>query len=116
MNELDTFESRYALADRVITGASKAEAAGAVRVLALNVAGCQKWSGAAPFERFAIMLRAETIGPETAELPSAGKQQLVGGLGIVLGLDEDHGATDIHYPPDFAPAFGPRTGAFGMCG
>jgi hypothetical protein len=96
MSELDTFESRCALADRVITGASKAEAAEAVRVLALNVAGYQKRYGAAPFERFANMLRAETIDRETAELLSAGKQQLVGGLGIVLGLDEDHATTDIH--------------------
>ncbi|MGA7980952.1 MAG: hypothetical protein WCA32_12095 [Chromatiaceae bacterium] len=96
MSELDAFEPRYALADRVITGASKDEVPEAVRVLALNVAGYQKRYGAAPFERFANMLRDETIDPETAELLSAGRRQLGGVLGIVRGLDEDHATTDVH--------------------
>jgi len=53
-------------------------------------------SEARPLENVVNMLRAQTIHAETAELLSAGKQQLVGALGIVLGLDEDHVATDIH--------------------
>jgi len=52
--------------------------------------------GTLPLENFGDMLRARTINAETAELLSAGMQQLVGGLGIVLDLDKDHGATDIH--------------------
>ena len=39
------------------------------------------------------MLRAQTINAETAELLAAGMENLVG---IVMGLDGDHGATDIH--------------------
>jgi hypothetical protein len=42
------------------------------------------------------MLRAQTINAETAELLAAGMENLVGVLGIVRGLDEDHGATDVH--------------------
>ena len=37
------------------------------------------------------MLRAQTINPETAELLAAGMQQLVGVLGVVIGLYGDHG-------------------------
>jgi hypothetical protein len=36
------------------------------------------------------------IDPATPELLSTGMQQLVGVLGIVMGLDENHGATDVH--------------------
>ena len=52
--------------------------------------------GNLPPENFADMLRAQTINAETAELLSAGMQQLVGGLGIVLDLDKDYGTTDVH--------------------
>ena len=70
MRELDAFESLYALAHRLITGASKDEVAEAVRVLAPNFAGDQERYGALPFESLANMLRAEIIDPETAELMS----------------------------------------------
>ena len=86
----------FDLADQLVAGASKEHIAEAARLLALHVAHYQLKFGALPLENFADMLRAQTINAETAELLSAGMQQLVGGLGIVLGLDEDHGATDIH--------------------
>ena len=84
------------LTDQLIAGASKEHIAEAARLLALNVAHYQLKFGALPLENFADMLRAQTINAQTAELLSAGMQQLVGGLGIVLDLDKDHGATDIH--------------------
>ena len=84
------------LADQLIAGASKDDLAEAARLLALNVAHDHLKFGALPLENFADMLRAQTIHAETAELLSAGMQQLVGGLGIVLDLDNDYGATDIH--------------------
>ena len=84
------------LTDQLIAGASKEHIAEAARLLAFNVAHDQLKFGALPLENFADMLRAQTINAQTAELLSAGMQQLVGGLGIVLGLDEDHGTTDIH--------------------
>jgi len=86
----------FDLTDQLIAGASKEHIAEAARLLALNVAQYQLNFGALPLENFADMLRAQTIHAETAELLSAGMQQLVGGLGIVLDLDKDHGATDIH--------------------
>ena len=52
--------------------------------------------GTLPLKNFADMLRARTINAETAELLSAGMQQLVGGLGSLLALDKDHGTTDVH--------------------
>jgi len=92
----DNLRAYFDLADQLIAGASKEDLAEAARLLALNVAHYRLMFGALPLENFFDMLRAQTINAETAELLSAGKQQLVGGLGIVLGLDEDHGATDIH--------------------
>ena len=86
----------FDLADQLIAGASKEDLAEAARLLALNVAHYQLKFGALPLENFADMLRAQTIHAQTAELLSAGMQQLVGALGIVLDLDKDHGTTDIH--------------------
>ena len=84
------------LADQLIAGASKEDLAEAARLLALNVAHYQLKFGELPFDDFAGMLRAETINPETAELLAAGMENLMGVLGVVMGLDEDHGATDVH--------------------
>jgi hypothetical protein len=84
------------LTDQFIAGASKEHIAEAARLLALNVAHYRLMFGALPLENFADMLRAQTINAETAELLAAGMENLVGVLGIVMGLDEDHGATDIH--------------------
>ena len=96
MATADELRAYLELADQLIAGASKVDIAEAVRLLALNVAHYQLKFGALPLEDFAGMLRAETINPETAELLSTGMQQLVGVLGIVRGLDEDHVTTDAH--------------------
>ena len=88
--------AHFDLTDQLIAGASKEDFAEAARLLALNVAHDQLKFGALPLENFTDMLRAQTINTWTAELLSAGMQQLVGGLGIVLDLDKDHGATDVH--------------------
>ena len=68
----------------------------AARLPALNVAHYQLKFGALPLEHFADMLRAQTINLETVELLMTGMQPFVGGLRLAMGLDEDHGATDIH--------------------
>jgi hypothetical protein len=86
----------FDLADHLIAGASKEDLAEAARLLALNVAHYQLKFGALPLENFADMLRAQTINAETAELLAASMENLVGVLGIVMGPDGDHGATDIH--------------------
>jgi hypothetical protein len=92
----DDLRAYFDLADQLIAGASKEAVAEAARLLALNVAHYQLKYGALPLENFADMLRAQTINSETAELLAAGMENLVGVLGIVMGLDGDHGATDIH--------------------
>jgi hypothetical protein len=68
----------------------------AARLLALNVGHYQLKFGALSLENFADMLRDQTINPVTAELLMTGMQQFVGVLRLAMGLDEDHGATDIH--------------------
>ncbi len=93
MEDLDEFRTFYELADRLINEASKDDVAEAARLLALNVAHYQLKFGALPLENFADMLRAESIDAGTAELLSAGMQNLVGALGQVMGLADD-GAGD----------------------
>jgi hypothetical protein len=61
MPDLDDFRAFYSLANRLIGGASKENAAEAARLLALNVAHYQQKYGALPFENFANKLRAENI-------------------------------------------------------
>jgi hypothetical protein len=92
----DELRAHFELADQLIAGASKDDIAEVARLLTLNVAHSQLKFGALPLENFADMLRAQTINAETAELLAAGMENLVGVLGIVMGLDGDHGATDIH--------------------
>ena len=87
----------FDLADQLIAGPSKEHIAEAARLLVLNVAHYQLKYGALLLENFADMLRAQTINPETAELLMTGMQQLVGVLGIVMGLAEHHGATRARY-------------------
>jgi hypothetical protein len=96
LSNLDDFRTFYELADRLIDGASKDDVAEATRLLALNVAHYQQKYGALPFENFAGMLRAEEIDAETAELLSAGMQNLVGALGQVLGLADDGEEDAVH--------------------
>lgn len=96
MPDLDDFRAFYALADRVIDGASKEDLAEAARLLALNLAHYQQKYGALPFENFAGMLRADDIDAETAELLSAGMHNLVGALGQVLGLADDSEEDAVH--------------------
>ena len=91
MAPADDLRAYFDLADRLIAGAGKEDVAEAARLLALNVAHYQLKYGALPLENFADMLRAQTINPETAELLAAGMQQLVGVLGVVIGLYGDHG-------------------------
>jgi len=97
MANADDLRAYFDLADRLIAGAGKEDVAEAARLLALNVAHYQLKYGALPLENFADMLRAQTINPETAELLMTGMQQLVGVLGIVMGLAELHGATRARY-------------------
>ena len=97
----------YALADRLIDGASKEDVAEAARLLALNVAHYQLKYGAMPFENFAGMLRANDIDAETAELLSAGMQNLVGAIGQVLGLAKDREADSVHYRDRSSGGCGP---------
>ena len=96
MANADDLRAYFDLADQLIAGPSKEHIAEAARLLVLNVAHYQLKFGALPLENVADMLRAQTINAQTAELLSAGMQQLVGRLGIVLDLDEDHGTTDVH--------------------
>jgi hypothetical protein len=96
MPDLDDFRAFYSFADRLIDGASKEDVAEAARLLALNVAHYQQKYGALPFEGFADLLRADDINAETADLPSAGKQNLVGALGQVLGLADDGPSDEVH--------------------
>jgi hypothetical protein len=92
----DDLRADFDLTDRLLAGASKKDLAEAARLLALNVGHYQLKFGALPPENFADMLRAQTINPVTAELLMTGMQQSVGVLRLAMGLDEDHGATDIH--------------------
>ena len=96
MANADDLRAYFDLAEQLIAGASKEHIAEAARLLALNVAHYQLKFGALPLENFADMLRAQTINPVTAELLMTGMQQFVGVLRLAMGLDEDHGATDIH--------------------
>ena len=96
MATADDLRAHFDLADHLIAGASKEDLAEATRLLALYLAHYQLTFGALFLENFAGMLRAQTINPGTTELLTTGFQQLVGVIGIVMGLDEDHGATDVH--------------------
>lgn len=85
----DELRAYFELADQFIAGATNEDIVEVARLLALNVAHYQLKYGAVPLENFADMLRAEAITPETAELLAAGMENLVGVLGIVIGLDQD---------------------------
>ena len=84
------------LADQLIAGASKEDLGEAARLLAMNLAHYRLRYGDLPLENFVDMMQAQTVDAETAELLAAGMEQLVGVLGIIMGLDENHGTTDIH--------------------
>jgi hypothetical protein len=92
----DDLRAHFDLADQLVASASKEDLAETARLLAPNVAHYQLKFGVLPLEDFTEMLRAQSIDPETAELLMTGMQQLFGVLGIVIGLNEDHAAHDVH--------------------
>lgn len=98
MADVDPNELRayFDVADQLLASASRDQLADAARLLALNLAHYRRRYGELPLENFADLLRAQTIDAATGELLALGMEQLVGVLGVVMGVDADDAPTGIH--------------------
>jgi hypothetical protein len=92
----DVLRAYLDVADHLLDTATKEQLAEAARFLALNVAHYRQRYGDLPLANFQDMLHAQTIGQATGELLAMGMEQLVGVLGVVMGLDGEHAPTDVH--------------------